>query len=132
MCEFIIEYYTSMKHNILLTPKSASVVAVIPLIFGSIYSATKGALLSYSNTLRLELAPFKIHVLVAMTSGVRSNMAVSQASSCLPPTSVYLPIEKEFEAWKEFSQNEGLNTEAYATGLVEASLRRSPPKELWR
>ena len=35
-----------------------SVGGVLPLGFGSAYNATKGALHAYSDTLRIELAPF--------------------------------------------------------------------------
>lgn len=34
-----------------------SIAGVVPLPFGSIYNASKGALHSWSNTLRVELAP---------------------------------------------------------------------------
>ena len=36
-----------------------SVAAVIPYTFGSAYNATKGALHSYGDTLRVEMKPFK-------------------------------------------------------------------------
>jgi len=36
-----------------------SVAAVMPYVFGSAYNATKGALHSYSDTLRVEMKPFK-------------------------------------------------------------------------
>lgn len=36
-----------------------STAAIAPIPFSSIYNASKGALHSYSDTLRVELAPFK-------------------------------------------------------------------------
>lgn len=36
-----------------------SIAAIMPYPFGSAYNASKAALHSYGNTLRLELAPFK-------------------------------------------------------------------------
>jgi 1-acylglycerone phosphate reductase len=36
-----------------------SVAGVIPYAFGSAYNATKGAVHSYGDTLRVELKPFK-------------------------------------------------------------------------
>jgi len=36
-----------------------SIAAVTPMPFGSMYNASKAALHAYSNTLRVELAPFK-------------------------------------------------------------------------
>ncbi|KIM90407.1 hypothetical protein PILCRDRAFT_59773, partial [Piloderma croceum F 1598] len=40
-----------------------SIVAVIPLLFSSMYNTSKAALLAYSNTLSVELMPFKYMVL---------------------------------------------------------------------
>jgi 1-acylglycerone phosphate reductase len=36
-----------------------SIAAIMPYVFGSAYNATKAALHSYSETLRVELKPFK-------------------------------------------------------------------------
>ena len=52
-----------------------SVAAVTPYVFGSVYNASKAALHSYSDTLRLELAPFDVRVLVVVTGGVKSRIA---------------------------------------------------------
>ena len=43
-----------------------SVAALIPYVYGSAYSATKGALHSYGDTLRVEMKPFK-YVLYSST-----------------------------------------------------------------
>ena len=36
----------------------ASLAAVVPFPFNSVYASTKGALISFGDTIRLELAPF--------------------------------------------------------------------------
>ncbi|KAJ4287842.1 NADPH-dependent 1-acyl dihydroxyacetone phosphate reductase [Collariella sp. IMI 366227] len=45
----------------------ASLAAITPYAFGSVYCASKGAITAYSRTLRLELKPFGVRVMVAMT-----------------------------------------------------------------
>jgi short-subunit dehydrogenase len=45
-----------------------SITGVMPYPFGSTYNASKAALHSYGNTLRLELAPFKQVQLIFYTS----------------------------------------------------------------
>ena len=49
----------------------ASLAAVTPYVFGSVYCASKGAVVSYSRTLRVELQPFGVRVMVAMAGTVR-------------------------------------------------------------
>lgn len=52
-----------------------SVAAIVPYVFGSVYNASKAALHAFSNTLRLELEPFGVRVLVVVTGGVKSRIA---------------------------------------------------------
>ena len=46
-----------------------SVSAEIPYVFGSVYNASKAALHTYSDTLRVELAPLEVKVIVVVTGG---------------------------------------------------------------
>lgn len=82
-----------------------SITAVTPYVFSSIYNATKGALHAYSNTLRLELAPFGVQVLLVVTGGVKSR--ITRTERALAEDSVYLPISAEFARRVHHSQ--GLN-----------------------
>lgn len=71
-----------------------SITAVTPYVFGAVYNATKGALQAYSNTLRLELAPFGVRVILVVTGGVQSRIA--RTDRTLGEDSLYLPIEEEY------------------------------------
>eukprot|EP01132_Coremiostelium_polycephalum_P003816 gene3816-4748_t len=51
-----------------------SIVGLRSAPFASIYSASKAAVHSYSDTLRIELAPFNIKVLTAMPGPLKSNL----------------------------------------------------------
>lgn len=101
----------------------SSISSVIPYLFGAIYSSTKGAINTYSRALRLELKPFGVRVMVAMTGTVRSNIA-SHAHRSLPSNSLYMPVQDVFQTRLTFSQNNAtVPTETYAAGLVSAALK---------
>jgi 1-acylglycerone phosphate reductase len=102
-----------------------SLAAIIPYVFGSIYNASKAALHSYSQTLRLELEPYDVRVLVVVTGGVKSNIA--RTERILPDNSLYLEIQGDFERRVKHSQQGAMATEVYARGVVEEAL-----KPVWR
>ena len=65
-----------------------SVVAVIPYVFGSAYNVSKAALPTYSDTLRIELAPFRVKVMVVVAGGVKSNvLRLIESNQKVPYTS---------------------------------------------
>ncbi|KXX79715.1 NADPH-dependent 1-acyldihydroxyacetone phosphate reductase [Madurella mycetomatis] len=105
----------------------ASLAAVTPYVFGSVYCATKGAVVSYSRTLRLELKPFGVRVMVAMTGTVRSQIA-SRTHRTLPPGSIYERVRGLFERRLTFSQNNAtVETGDYARQLVAKALASEMP-----
>lgn len=81
-----------------------SITAVTPYVFGAVYNATKGALQAYSNTLRLELAPFGVRVILVVTGGVQSRIA--RTDRRLGEDSLYLPIHEEYLRRVKHSQGE--------------------------
>lgn len=107
-----------------------SVAAVMPYVFGSVYNASKAALHAYSDTLRIELAPYDVKVMVAITGGVQSNIARTQRE--LPHGSLYLPIDAEYQRRQTHSQEGAMSSEVYAQGLVNAALQPRPVKWVWR
>ncbi|KAI0130287.1 hypothetical protein BJ170DRAFT_681741 [Xylariales sp. AK1849] len=101
----------------------ASLAAVTPYVFGSAYCASKGAIVSYSRTLRQEVRPFGVRVMVCMAGTVKSNIAKSHRT--LPEGSAYLPVRDIFEKRLVFSQNNAtVSTESFAAALVTSALRR--------
>ncbi|KAK7914210.1 1-acylglycerone phosphate reductase [Apiospora marii] len=105
----------------------ASLAAATPYVFGSAYCASKGAVASYSRTLRQELAPFGVGVMVCMAGTVKSNIA-SRGHRSLPERSVYQPIRDVFEKRLVFSQTQAsVSTEAFAAALVGRALAREVP-----
>ncbi|KAH7141740.1 NADPH-dependent 1-acyldihydroxyacetone phosphate reductase [Dactylonectria macrodidyma] len=67
----------------------SSLSSLSPYVFGSVYCATKGALNSYSRTLRQELRPFGVKLMVSLTGTVKSQIAKADRSNSTVETSEY-------------------------------------------
>ncbi|KAL4915174.1 hypothetical protein BDW62DRAFT_189089 [Aspergillus aurantiobrunneus] len=104
-----------------------SVAGIIPYVFGSIYNASKAALHSYSDTLRVELAPFGVNVTTVVTGGVQSRIARIQRT--LEPNSIYTLIEDQYTRRVTHSQDGAMPHAAYARSVVAQVLYGSAP---WR
>lgn len=99
------------------------------LIFAGAYNASKAALHAYSNTLRLELAPFDVKVVIVVTGGVKSRIA--RTSRALPEDSLYLPIDDDYQRRIFHSQENAMPNEAYARSVVSQILHTTPKKWIW-
>lgn len=93
-----------------------SVAGVIPYVFGSVYNASKAALHSYSDSLRVELAPFGVNVITVVTGGVKSN--ISRTERTLPEGSPYAPLEEHYVRRQKHSQEVGKEANEYAREVV--------------
>lgn len=108
-----------------------SVAAVVPYVFGSVYNASKAALHSWSETLRLEVAPFGLRVLLVVTGGVKSRIA--RTDRALPPGSLYVDIDAEYQRRVKHSQEGAMATDDYARGVVREALKGwAQKKAYWR
>lgn len=107
-----------------------SVAAIVPYVFGSVYNASKAALHAYSQTLRLELEPFGIRVMVVVTGGVQSRIA--RTKRLLAEESLYSDIADEFEKRVSHSQDGAMSTDVYVRGVVHEALKSTPKKWVWR
>ena len=93
------------------------------------YNASKAALHSYSDALRVELAPFDVKVVTVITGGVKSNIA--RTDRTLPDDSIYLPIEAEYMQRVKYSQEVGMPNEKYAKQVVSKLVSDSKPRNVW-
>ena len=84
---------------------------------------------AYSNTLRVELAPFGVSVVTIVTGGVQSNIARTERE--LPEGSLYVPLNEEYQRRQKHSQEGAMSNEAYARSVVSKVLQKSPPKWVW-
>ncbi|KAJ7858694.1 NAD(P)-binding protein [Mycena olivaceomarginata] len=107
-----------------------SIAGVMPYPFGSTYNASKAALHSYGNTLRLELAPFNVQVITIITGGVKSNIAHKRR--LIQPCSIYAPIADIYaEKRASRSQVGAMATDVYAKQVVAQTLKRRAKAWFW-
>lgn len=97
-----------------------SVAGCFPYAWGSIYNASKAALHSYSAALRIEVAPFGVHVITVVTGGVKSRIARVKRS--LQEDSAYKELEDDYQKRQIHSQKVGMETELYAKEVVKKVL----------
>ncbi|KAG8835765.1 hypothetical protein FRC17_001159 [Serendipita sp. 399] len=103
--------------------------ALVPFAFSTAYNASKAAVHSYSDTLRVELKPLGIQVTTVILGGVKSNI-YSYPSIPLPKNSHYLPIEETYKKARAGNYDKSSPPETVARQLVAATLRNSPPRRL--
>lgn len=127
MCQAFAPLLIQAKGTII---QIGSLAAEIPYVFGSTYNASKAALHAYSDTLRVELAPFGVNVMVVVTGGVKSNIARTHRE--LPNDSLYHPINPEYQRRQLHSQEGAMEGTIYAEGVVRAALTKKPARSLWR
>ncbi|KAJ7146208.1 NAD(P)-binding protein [Mycena epipterygia] len=104
-----------------------SIGGVMPFPFGSPYNASKAALHSYGNTLRIELAPFNVQVITIITGAVKSN--ISRDRRVIQPSSIYAPIADAF--LERDVQDGAMATDVYAKQVVAQTLRRHLKAWFW-
>ena len=126
MCQAFAPLLIEAKGTIV---QIGSLAGVMPYVFGSVYNASKAALHSYSSTLRVEMAPFDVRVVVVVTGGVASNIARTKRS--LPKDSFYLPVAEEYEARLTHSQANAIPNEQYAKSVVSQVLHKPSRNVIW-
>ncbi|GAB1736957.1 hypothetical protein NU219Hw_g325t1 [Hortaea werneckii] len=100
------------------------------------YQASKSALSSLSNNMRVEFAPFGVKVVTLETGDVRTGFwtFASANSATLPPHSVYNPIRDVAEKTMRGQGNPpGQHTrERWARSVVDDILQSRPPNHVRR
>lgn len=106
----------------------SSVASISPYPFGSAYCASKGAVNSYSRTMRQELRPFGVRVMVALPGTVNTNITV-QTERQLPPDSLYKSVEDLYKWRLTFSKRSpgSIAPASYARKLVADALKPESP-----
>lgn len=106
-----------------------SLAGLMPYVFSSAYNASKAALHAYSNTLRVELAPFGVRVVIIVTGGVLSHIARTNRE--LSPDSLYLAVKEDYERRTKHSQEVGMPVEKYAKQVVSKLTVGNPRRNIW-
>ena len=98
-----------------------SISGVFPTPFSGAYCASKAAVHTLSEVLRVELAPFNINVITVQPGSIQSNFgnaATEQLEGILKPDSVYVKLEERIRDRANLSQKNAFSAEAFAKTLV--------------
>ncbi|CCF60230.1 hypothetical protein KAFR_0J01650 [Kazachstania africana CBS 2517] len=129
MCRELAQFLINAKGTIVFTGSTAGVIS---FPFGSIYSASKAAIHQYARGLHLELKPFGVRVINAVTGGVSTNIADTRP---LPQDSIY-NFEEGQEAFKArqlmAKNNRPMSADVYAEKLMNDILSSRDPLDVYR
>lgn len=126
MCQTFAPMLIEAKGTIV---QIGSLAGVMPYAFGAAYNASKAALHAYSDTLRIEVAPFDVKVVTVVTGGIKTNL--QRVERELPKDSYYLPINSAYEKRLKYSERNAMSPEEYAKSVADKVLRNAPPKQIW-
>lgn len=114
-----------------------SVAGSVTLPFQSVYNASKAAMAMFSDSQRLELAPFGITVVDLKTGVVDSNFQKNHGEArevTLPKGSIYEPAKETVEKVMRGDElvKSGVPAQQWAELVVQDLLRKKPPSNIWR
>jgi len=109
-----------------------SIVGEIATPWNGLYCASKAAVQSISDVLRMECKPFNISVFHVAPGGIQSNLSANGSSRfSLPDTSLYTAFLPNIVQRIHASQAAGsMPTDVFAKQVVMNALRRNPPSYL--
>lgn len=106
-----------------------SVSGILATPFAGAYCASKAAVHVLSDALRMELAPFGIHVIVVQPGAIESQFGATAhagVSERRERLSLYAPVADAIEARSRASQDGATPTEAFAREMADAVLAEKP------
>ncbi|GAB7342009.1 hypothetical protein MBLNU457_g0300t1 [Dothideomycetes sp. NU457] len=114
-----------------------SIASVAPMPWFGIYAASKAAMASVTDTLRLELQPFNIKVVELKTGCVKSMVFKNQnvgAKPRLPEDSIYAPAKEIIEdsMLGKTIEDRSITAESWARHVVSGILKSNPSYRLWK
>jgi NAD(P)-dependent dehydrogenase (short-subunit alcohol dehydrogenase family) len=105
-----------------------SIVGLVATPFAGAYCSSKAAIHSLSDVLRMELAPFGIHVVTIQPGGVLSSFgAHAEAAIRLPEDSLYHTVADGIRARALAGQQGATPADEFVRPVVDALLASNPP-----
>ena len=109
----------------------ASVLARLPMPFASGYNATKAAVASYSDTLRLELDPLGVKVLTLFMGEVSTSLMVPENVQ-FRADSLYTDFEHKVKSRSATHARESIKPGPFAKQVVGQVLATTPKNYIWK
>ena len=107
-----------------------SISGIVTTPFAGAYCASKAAMNSISDALRLELAPFGIRVICVQPGAIESNFGNSSSAGVqrlVKPESWYSPIRAHIDKRAQESQSRPMPAEELARKIVSIVASKNPP-----
>jgi short-subunit dehydrogenase len=106
----------------------SSISGVMPSAFSGAYCASKSAVNSYSDSLRMELKPFGIKVITVQPGGIRSDFGKNSLKNTIldKEHSIYSSIASYVEKRALISQEKATPAEVLAKRLTKEIIKPSP------
>ncbi len=105
-----------------------SIVGLFTTPFAGAYCSSKAALHALSDALRMDVAPFGIHVVNVQPGGARSSFGDhAQEAMQLPASSPYQGVDQWIRARAQAGQVGAQAADVFVVPVVDALLRAQPP-----
>lgn len=109
--------------------QTGSVSGDLPFPWGSVYAATKAALKSYSDILRLELAPFDVDVVCVVAGGVTTDIADNHS---IASGSRFVDARDSFAVTKAVPSNiDPMPADEFAKKVLDQVDVKHAPEHIW-
>ncbi|KAF8199847.1 hypothetical protein K438DRAFT_1582892 [Mycena galopus ATCC 62051] len=105
-----------------------SILGEIASPFQGFYNASKAALHSYTETLRMECQPLKLNVVLVAPGSIKSN--ISKSSYTVPADSFYKSLEKQIKHVIQTKDFGVMDTDEFADIVVGKITSSKPPQYL--
>ncbi|GAA5835163.1 hypothetical protein JCM3766R1_006888 [Sporobolomyces carnicolor] len=127
LCKLVVPHMIEKRSGLVIN--IGSIVGNVATPWSGIYSASKSALHSLTETLRMEVKGFGVKVMLVAPGAITSQFGKKQMGSFkMPEDTLYREVADEIAKRAEISQRQDHTTPAavLASGIVSRALRASP------
>lgn len=109
----------------------SSVIANVPIPFSSAYNASKAAVCSYSDTLRLEMSPLGVRVMTLFMGEVSTALMSTEAIN-FGPESIYADVEHKVKERTTRHFKVSMTADAFAKQVIPKVLDNNGRSSIWK